>query len=160
MVVAKFNVQSNVPTGDTASINLHAVYDPDKNSENGQFFKWTPSGNISLGVVNPAAAEQFVPGEEVYCYFVRAGENVQFKSDAVAQTKGLRMQIDRIIKQMEQQTTRTSRSRSIALTKLEEAKMWLGKDLNELGTPNPYPQANNPASPVIEKPTEDSSAKA
>lgn len=154
MVVAKFKVESNQSQGDTSSINLSAVYDSDKNSENGQFFKWTPSGHITLGVVNPAAAEQFVPNEEVYCYFVRAGENAQFKSDPIVQTKSLRVQIDRIIKQLEQQTTRNSRERSLTLTKLQEAKMWLGQDLNALGTPTPYANGNNPNSTVIDPPAD------
>lgn len=47
-----------------------------------------------------------------------------------------------------------SRERSLCITKLQEAIMWLGMDLKRLGAPNPYPQSYNPASPVVE-PTAD-----
>jgi hypothetical protein len=52
---------------------------------------------------------------------------------------------------------RASRERSIAVTKLQEAIMWLGMDLKAIDeetpgeAPNPYPQSYDPASPVIEK---------
>jgi hypothetical protein len=52
---------------------------------------------------------------------------------------------------------RVCRERSIAVTKLQEAIMWLGMDLKAIdeenpGTaPNPYPQSYDPASPVVEK---------
>ncbi|MES2705123.1 MAG: hypothetical protein V4726_00840 [Verrucomicrobiota bacterium] len=45
---------------------------------------------------------------------------------------------------------RKSRSRSIALTKLEEAGMWLGKDLQELNEPSPYPRSHDAADPAID----------
>jgi hypothetical protein len=47
-----------------------------------------------------------------------------------------------------------SRERSIAITKLQEATMWLGMDLKRLGTPNPYPESYDATSAVIE-PTAD-----
>ena len=34
-------------------------------------------------------------------------------------------------------------------TKLEEASMWLGKDLARLGTSNPYPEGKNPSNTLI-----------
>lgn len=49
---------------------------------------------------------------------------------------------------------RSSRERSLAVTKLEEAIMWLGMDLKAQNTPTPYPNSYNPASPVID-PTAD-----
>jgi hypothetical protein len=70
-VRAKFKCESVKQEGETASITLRAVYDSDPNSENGQFFKYTPSGQIILGVVNPAAAKQFEEGKEYYVDFVR-----------------------------------------------------------------------------------------
>jgi len=49
----------------------------------------------------------------------------------------------------------SSRERSIAITKLQEAIMWLGMDLKRLNeTPNPYPESYNPNSSNIE-PTAD-----
>jgi len=49
---------------------------------------------------------------------------------------------------------RSSRERSLAMTKIEEAIMWLGMDLKAQGTPNPYPHSKDPTSLVIE-PTAD-----
>ena len=49
---------------------------------------------------------------------------------------------------------RSSRERSLAITKIEEAIMWLGMDLKAQGTPNPYPNSYNPDSPVVD-PTAD-----
>jgi len=50
---------------------------------------------------------------------------------------------------------RGSRERSISLTKIQEAIMWLGMDLKDIGeSPNPYPHSYDPTSPVIE-PTAD-----
>lgn len=47
-----------------------------------------------------------------------------------------------------------SRERSIAITKFQEAMMWLGMDLKRLGTSNPYPESKNPQNAVVE-PTAD-----
>lgn len=55
---------------------------------------------------------------------------------------------------------RASRERSLAVTKIQEAIMWLGMDLKAIneespGTaPNPYPESYNPASPKIEPTSE------
>lgn len=51
-------------------------------------------------------------------------------------------------------TIRSSRERSIAVTKLQEAIMWLGMDLKAMNEPNPYPHSYDPTSPAIE-PTAD-----
>ena len=80
----------------------------------------------------------------------------------VAQTKQFRKDLDEVLQQLKEASgtpvpdtvKRVSRERSLAITKIEEAIMWLGMDLKALGTPNPYPQSYNPASPVIE-PTAD-----
>jgi hypothetical protein len=47
-------------------------------------------------------------------------------------------------------TIRSSRERSIAVTKLQEAIMWLGMDLKAMNEPNPYPNSYDPKSPVID----------
>ena len=52
------------------------------------------------------------------------------------------------------ESSRKSRERSLAITNLQQAIMWLGMDLKELGTPNPYPQSYNPENTVVE-PTAD-----
>ena len=46
------------------------------------------------------------------------------------------------------------RESSIAITKLQEAIMWLGMDLKRIGNPNPYPESYNPESSKVE-PTAD-----
>ena len=65
----------------------------------------------------------------------------------VAIDKSLRKSLDEIVQELRETTS--SRERSIAITKLQEAIMWLGMDLKRLGTPNPYPESKNPESPVV-----------
>lgn len=80
----------------------------------------------------------------------------------IAQTKQLRKELDEVIQHLRRDSDkaftglrtpdhplRSSRERSIALTKIQEAVMWLGMDLKDIGTPNPYPESYNPASAVI-----------
>lgn len=72
---AKFKVRTVVETeGNGHAITLDAVYDPDPDSENGRFFRWTPSGTITMAVVNAEAAKSFVEGGEVYVDFTPATE--------------------------------------------------------------------------------------
>ena len=93
------------------------------------------------------------------------------KEVATADTKQWRKDLDEVLQRIKRQsglglnsdgssvygssTAYISFERSLAVTKLQEAIMWLGMDLNEIGeTPNPYPQSYDPTSPVIE-PTAD-----
>lgn len=55
-----------------STIKLSPVYDSNPESENGQFFAATPSGNIELATVNPAAASAFVIGKDYYIDFTAA----------------------------------------------------------------------------------------
>lgn len=48
-----------------------------------------------------------------------------------------------------------SRERSLAITKLEEAVMWLGMDLKRLGAKNPYPSSKDPNTGSVVEPTSD-----
>jgi hypothetical protein len=74
-VRAKFKCTSKAAVpGNGHQITLSAVYDSDPNSENGQFFKWTPSGTIQMGVVSDAAADAFVVDKEFYVDFSPVGE--------------------------------------------------------------------------------------
>jgi hypothetical protein len=57
--------RSDIP----ASLSFSVVYDPDPKSENGKFFSATPTGSISLGVVNPDAAASFETGKLYYVDF-------------------------------------------------------------------------------------------
>lgn len=80
----------------------------------------------------------------------------------VAQTKQHRKDLDDVLQRLKcdsdksftglrspDHDIRGSRERSLAITKIEEAIMWLGMDLKAQGTDNPYPQSYNPESPVI-----------
>lgn len=53
-----------------SNISLRAVTNGSK--ENEQFFRWTPSANIQLNVVNPEAAKAFKQGQEFYVDFTPA----------------------------------------------------------------------------------------
>jgi len=92
--------------------------------------------------------------------------------DVIFETKTLRRDIDEIIQRLKAVSSRTeawnaaipgyraSRERSLALTKLQEAVMWLGMDLKAIGEENPgvlkdpYPTSKDPEVGSIE-PTAD-----
>lgn len=70
-VRAKFKVASVTESeGGLKTATLHPV--TSGSPENAEFFKWTPSGQIQLGTINPAAAEQFTPGRQFYVDFTQA----------------------------------------------------------------------------------------
>jgi hypothetical protein len=66
--------------------------------------------------------------------------------------KQCRKDIDDIIQNV--RNLEPCRETSIAITKLQEAVMWLGMDLKRLNQPNPYPESKDPSSMKIE-PTAD-----
>jgi hypothetical protein len=66
--------------------------------------------------------------------------------------KSLRQGLDANLQELK--NLPSSWERSISITKLQEAIMWLGMDLKRLGAENPYPQSYNPGSVIIE-PTAD-----
>jgi hypothetical protein len=73
--------------------------------------------------------------------------------DQVRNDKQWRVDLDGVLQKIK--TAGGSRERSITITKLQEAIMWLGMDLKRINeTPNPYPESYNPESPKIE-PTAD-----
>lgn len=70
-VRAKFKVLSVTESeGNLKSARLQPV--TSGSPENAEFYKWTPGGQIELSTMNPAAAEQFVPGKEFYVDFTPA----------------------------------------------------------------------------------------
>lgn len=77
-VRAKFRVHNVQPFTDQAGkpngyrVDLSPVYDSNPDSENGKFYQATPWGQITLGTMNPAAAEQFLPGTEFFVDFTKA----------------------------------------------------------------------------------------
>lgn len=72
--------------------------------------------------------------------------------DSVKLDKELRRDLDAQLQKLKSMTP--SRERSLAITKIQEAIMWMGMDLKRLNEPNPYPSSYDPNSPKIE-PTAD-----
>lgn len=70
----------------------------------------------------------------------------------IKETKQLRKDIDEVIQRVKEFIP--SRETSLAITKLQEATMWLGMNLKRLGEIDPYPESRNPDSQRIE-PTAD-----
>lgn len=71
----------DVPQGEQVSeevqkVRLGAVYEPDEQkraaSENAIFGKYTPWGEIVMGIANPAAKQFFVAGKKYYVTFTEA----------------------------------------------------------------------------------------
>lgn len=73
--------------------------------------------------------------------------------DEIVANKALRKTIDAIIQEVK--NLPASRERSLAITKLQEAVMWLGMDLKRLGNPNPYPSSKDPSTGDKIEPTAD-----
>lgn len=71
----------------------------------------------------------------------------------VTENKRLRREIDAKIQEVKDLPA--SRERSLCITKLQEAVMWLGMDLKRLGTDNPYPTSKDPATGTVIEPTAD-----
>lgn len=71
----------------------------------------------------------------------------------VKEVKQWRKDLDVTLQQVKLSLPPT-REKSITITKLQEAIMWLGMELKRLGEANPYPESYNPASSKVE-PTAD-----
>lgn len=80
-----------------------------------------------------------------------AAQDNGWEADVISD-KQLRKDTDEIIQRVK--ALAPSRERSLAITKLQEAVMWLGMDLKRLGTDNPYPNSKDPSNTKIE-PTAD-----
>lgn len=78
--------------------------------------------------------------------------NISYEQEVV-ENKRLRKEIDEKIQQVKQLPP--SRERSLAVTKLQEAVMWLGMDLKRLGEKNPYPSSKDPETGTTIEPTAD-----
>lgn len=86
-----------------------------------------------------------------------------FRKDAnpTATTKEIRRRLQAMVDHLDsEEETWDSRSRSIARTKLQEARMWLGKDLGEQRDAglnqesHPYPGSDDPTDPTIHDETD------
>lgn len=71
----------------------------------------------------------------------------------VPEIKSLRQEIDNTIQKVK--ALDPCREVSIAITKLQEAVMWLGMDLKRLNQPNPYPSSKDPSTGTTIEPTAD-----
>lgn len=61
--------------------------------------------------------------------------------------KELRVALDKQLQELK--GLNRSRERSLAITKLQEAIMWLGMDLKRLNEENPYPDSYDPSNTKI-----------
>ncbi len=71
----------------------------------------------------------------------------------VKEDKRLRKELDEKIQEIK--NLPATRERSITITKLQEAVMWLGMDLKRLGNENPYPSSKDPSTGAVIEPTAD-----
>lgn len=78
-------------------------------------------------------------------YFKTLKDMDKFKE--VSNTKQLRKDIDEVLQRVK--GLDQSRETSLAITKLQEATMWLGMNLKRLGELDPYPESRNPESKTI-----------
>ena len=78
--------------------------------------------------------------------------NISYEQEVI-ENKRLRKEIDEKIQQVK--NLPPSRERSLAVTKLQEAVMWLGMDLKRLGEKNPYPSSKDPETGTHIEPTAD-----
>ncbi len=70
-------------------------------------------------------------------------------SNVMQTVKSFRSEIDTMINTLKKGLL-TSREVALAYTNCQEAKMWLGLVLKQLGTNNPYPESTNPENKIIE----------
>lgn len=70
MVRAKFVVVDLIEEGgeNARTVVMRPVYG-DGQTENAEFWRYTPAGEIRLSTVNEAAWSQFTPGQECYVDF-------------------------------------------------------------------------------------------
>lgn len=79
-------------------------------------------------------------------------QNISYEQEVI-ENKRLRKEIDEKIQQVK--NLPPSLERSLAVTKLQEAVMWLGMDLKRLGEKNPYPSSKDPETGTQIEPTAD-----
>lgn len=83
----------------------------------------------------------------------QAEQDNLIKEGWIKQTKGFRVSLDEILQDIKN-SARKGRERSLCVTKIQEAIMWLGMDLKDLAAPNPYPNSYKPENAIVE-PTAD-----
>lgn len=73
--------------------------------------------------------------------------------EEVTHNKTIRRDLDEILQSLKKLPP--SRERSLSVTKLQEAIMWMGMDLKRLGEQNPYPNSKDPSTGTKIDPTAD-----
>ena len=73
------------------------------------------------------------------------------RTEEIVANKQLRKDLDEKIQQVKDLPA--SRERSLAITKLQEAVMWLGMDLKRLNEEDPYPHSKDPGTGDVIDPT-------
>ena len=73
----------------------------------------------------------------------------QTVGDYIKQIKQCRVNLDQQL--LDLQLLQKSRETSLAITKIEECIMWLGKELSRVGNPTPYPASMDPTSTEVEE---------
>lgn len=75
------------------------------------------------------------------------------RTDEIVENKRLRKELDKKIQEIKMLPS--SRERSLSITKLQEAVMWLGMDLKRLNEEDPYPSSKDPSTGDKIEPTSD-----
>lgn len=70
VVRAKFWVDTITETRDGKTIHMQPVVDGSQ--ENKSFWRWTPSGELTMNILNKDAASQFEAGKSYYIDFTPA----------------------------------------------------------------------------------------
>ena len=70
----------------------------------------------------------------------------------IIKTKEMRKSLDEQLQKLKK--LKGSREISLSITNLQQSIMWLGMNLKELGTENPYPNSYKPENTIVE-PTAD-----
>lgn len=84
--------------------------------------------------------------------FISDTNEDEMNSQEIIADKQLRVNLDEQLQNVK--SCPPSRERSLCITKLQEAIMWLGMDMKRLNSPNPYPNSYKPENDKVE-PTAD-----
>ena len=116
-----------------------------------RFMRRISDRNEAIELAKTKVVERFKP-LDVSNLFEELQEGLV--NGVVGESKACRKALDEVIQYL-RNCERTSEERSLSIIKIQEAIMWLGMDLKDIGaTPNPYPESYNAESPVVE-PTAD-----
>ena len=150
----KKGTQQLVPWEESMEVNDFSISLPDLNNgspkagdmiatnKNNPEDKWLVAKQFFNDNYEPAnPIEGIVDGSDYFGF--KHAHNAEEKHETdVRANKYLRKGLDHELQRLK--TCPGSRERSLAVTKIQEAVMWLGMDLKRLNEPNPYPDSYNP----------------